>query len=603
MKTQRILRMAAVLCTALFMTMACSDPLEGIMVKPRTPAAPELEAGVGTLAVSWEAVDLADSYNLYYAESETRPETPSVSEIANTSWTISGLTNEKTYYVWVQAVNTAGASKISERAEKTLTLAAPVMPVLAIGKGSITVTWEAVDLADSYNLYYSDSGMRPEVPQETGIAGTLWTINGLTNGKTYYVWVQAENAGGKLAVSGMAQIKLGLAAPANPVLSPGKGSITVSWEAVELADSYSLYYADSETRPETPQKTGIADTSWTIGSGLTNGKTYYVWVQAENTGGKSAASAVAQVKLGPDAPAEFTLSPGKGSIIASWEAVEFADSYNLYYADSETRPETPQKIGIAGTSWTIDGLANEKTYYVWVQAVNTAGGSTISERAEQTLSLEAPPEPVLTPGNGSITVKWDAVDLAGSYNLYYSTGTTPPETPSVLGIAGTSWTINGLTNATTYYIWVQAENSGGKSAVSGIAQVELGPDTPEGPTDEPEPPPEAVSAPATPVGLTATGRIQFRLVTGSYSTTSYSIIVSWVASPGATNYKVYYATKAGGPYTERVLASDTSVRLTVSSSSTDQYIKVSALNSAGESPLSAYQRVTSWTSSGQSTIR
>jgi fibronectin type 3 domain-containing protein len=211
------------------------------MVKPPTPGAPALKTGIGTLTASWEAVDFADSYNLYYAESRTRPETPSVPEIAGTSYTISGLTNEKTYYVWVQAVNTAGGSAISERAEKTLTLAAPSTPVLTPGNGSIAVSWEAVAFADSYNLYYAESGTRSETPSVSPISGTSWTINSLTNGTTYYVWVQAVNSGGLSAVSGMAQIKLDLAAPAKPPLSPDNGSITVSWQAVALAESYNLY--------------------------------------------------------------------------------------------------------------------------------------------------------------------------------------------------------------------------------------------------------------------------------------------------------------------------------------------------------------------------
>jgi archaellum component FlaG (FlaF/FlaG flagellin family) len=128
------------------------------------------------------------------------------------------------------------------------------------------------------------------------------------------------------------------------------------------------------------------------------------------------------------------------------------------------------------------------------------------------------------------------------------------------------------------------------------------PEEPESP-EEPEAPVPEVSVPGTPAGLTATGRTQFRPVTGYYSTTSYTIIVSWAEVPGATNYKVYYATSARGPYTGKVLTESTSARISVSSSSTDQYIKVSAVNSAGESPLSAYQQVTSWTSSGQSTYR
>jgi hypothetical protein len=40
MKAKKRLRAAeAVLCAALFMTAACSEPLEGVMLKPWTPGA------------------------------------------------------------------------------------------------------------------------------------------------------------------------------------------------------------------------------------------------------------------------------------------------------------------------------------------------------------------------------------------------------------------------------------------------------------------------------------------------------------------------------------------------------------------------------------
>jgi fibronectin type 3 domain-containing protein len=471
MKTQRSLRVAAaVLYTALPMTAACSDPLEGVMVKPPTPGAPALKAGIGTLTASWEAVDVADSYNLYYADSEIPPETPQKAGITDTSWTISGLTNEKTYYVWVQAVNTAGRSAISERAEKTLTLEAPSAPVLTPGKGNITVSWQAADLADSYNLYYAESGTLPETPSVTLISETSYTISGLTNEKTYYVWVQAVNSGGLSAVSGMAQIKLDLAAPAKPTLSPGNGSIAVSWQAVALADSYNLYYAESGTRPESPTVSPISETSWTI-SGLTNGTPYYVWVQAVNSGGLSVVSGMAQIKVDLPAPAKPALSPDNGSITVSWEAVDTADSYNLYYAESGTRPESPMVSPISGTSWTINSLTNGTTYYVWVQAVNSGGVSAVSGMAQIKLDLAAPAKPTLSPDNGSITVSWQAVDTADSYNLYYAESGTRPETPTVSSISGTSWTISSLTNGTIYYVWVQAVNSGGVSAVSPVSSA------------------------------------------------------------------------------------------------------------------------------------
>jgi hypothetical protein len=159
----------------------------------------------------------------------------------------------------------------------------------------------------------------------------------LTNGTTYYVWVQAENPGAKSAVSGIAQITLNLDAPAKPTLSPGNGSITVSWGAVALADSYNLYYSTSGTRPETPSVSPISGASYTI-SGLTNGTTYYVWVQAVNGGGPSAAS-----PLSSATPHQEIQKPAIGTELSAgqWKADTIKDtSQTKYYYFAVTNGQT-----------------------------------------------------------------------------------------------------------------------------------------------------------------------------------------------------------------------------------------------------------------------
>ena len=151
--------------------------------------------------------------------------------------------------------------------------------------------------------------------------------------------------------------------------------------------------------------------------------------------------------------------------------MNLAETYNLYYSANAARPEAPSVPGINGTSWTISGLSNGTTYYVWAQAENSGGKSAVSGIAQINLVLNAPAKPTLIPGNGSLAVRWTAVDLADTYNLYYSTGAVLPETPSVSPVSGTSYTITGLTNGTTYHIWVQAVNAGGPSAASPLSSA------------------------------------------------------------------------------------------------------------------------------------
>jgi hypothetical protein len=81
----------------------------------------------------------------------------------------------------------------------------------------------------------------------------------------------------------------------------------------------------------------------------------------------------------------------------------------------------------------------------------------------------APGTPTVTAGNASLTVTWLSVSNRKSYSVYYSTSTTVPSTAAKSGITSTSTTLTGLTNGQTYYVWVQAVNSAGSSALSGWA--------------------------------------------------------------------------------------------------------------------------------------
>ncbi|MDR2095242.1 MAG: fibronectin type III domain-containing protein [Treponema sp.] len=187
---------------------ACSVPLEGPGVKPITPAAPVLTAGSGSLTAGWNEDAMVESYNLYCSTTETPPAQPAQSDITGVSATITGLTNDTTYYVWLQAVNRLGTSSLSGMAQKKLSLEAPDNVSLTVENGTLTVNWNASDLADSYNVYCSIAETPPGQPVQSGITETSATITGLTIRTVYYVWIEAVNKGGKSPLSVPQSIKM-----------------------------------------------------------------------------------------------------------------------------------------------------------------------------------------------------------------------------------------------------------------------------------------------------------------------------------------------------------------------------------------------------------
>jgi fibronectin type 3 domain-containing protein len=92
-----------------------------------------------------------------------------------------------------------------------------------------------------------------------------------------------------------------------------------------------------------------------------------------------------------------------------------------------------------------------------------------------TIGGSAPPPPLAptlqtpTPGDTKVDLSWTASSGATGYNVYRSTSSGTEVGPPVNGnvpISGTTFSDTGLTNGTTYFYVVTAENGGGESPYS-----------------------------------------------------------------------------------------------------------------------------------------
>jgi hypothetical protein len=72
-------------------------------------------------------------------------------------------------------------------------------------------------------------------------------------------------------------------------------------------------------------------------------------------------------------------------------------------------------------------------------------------------------------GDGQVFVYWDAVPDAASYEVWYGTENNSASAAKFQDVSGTNVYITGLTNSTTYYVWLKAKNEAGTSGFSGAA--------------------------------------------------------------------------------------------------------------------------------------
>jgi hypothetical protein len=161
-------------------------------------------------------------------------------------------------------------------------------------------------------------------------------------------------------------------------------------------------------------------------------------------------------------------------LTVTWGAVTDAASYEVYYAADATAPGADAAaittgVTISGTTATITGLDNGTSYNVYVRAVNAGGKSDWSEAKAGTPVVGTPVNITLLPGNsGELTVSWDAVTDATSYEVFYNTtGTAPTGSANATVTApNATETLNPLTDGTVYYVWVRAKDSASTGAYS-----------------------------------------------------------------------------------------------------------------------------------------
>ncbi|MBM2811523.1 MAG: S-layer protein [Chloroflexi bacterium] len=173
-----------------------------------------------TATLAWNAATAVGltGYTVYQGATAAGPFTVSAvtpaPTAASTGTTVTGLTANTTYFFYVVALITGGASLPSTIISTTIPPAAPTMNAPTAGASpTINLSWTVVTGAATYNVYRSPTGVAGTflaVGACTGIAATVCASSaGQVAATTYFFQVKAVGSGGE----GDASNTVSLAAP------------------------------------------------------------------------------------------------------------------------------------------------------------------------------------------------------------------------------------------------------------------------------------------------------------------------------------------------------------------------------------------------------
>lgn len=401
---------------------------------------------------------------------------------------ISGLVNGQAYRVYVRGVNSAGAGPWSNASNLFTPRTAPSAPtgVSALaGNASATVTATIDDTGGSplTRIDFALDDTNSVFGSTTNVTSP-YPLTGLTNGRTYRVYVRAANAAGDgpWSVASNSFTPMDPPPPQYPPYAPTLDSVTAGngrvavrwtrayWESTPPVSEYRVYTTGGRLVCTVPA-TWMSWYGCTV-AGLVNGTKYDFWVVSVNGVGESEPSrtlSATPIAEAPLAPNFTSLVGGHRQATATWysPASDGGSSITEYrvYASSVGQVCTVPAAEGPPYSCTITGLTNYVSYSMWIKAVNRVGLSPESRRLSVIPAPLRPGPPRDLTGRSGISeieVSWEPPADEGTFPVEsYQVWLEPGGASCTVAAPRTSCTMTKVVPGESYRTRVRAWSKAG----------------------------------------------------------------------------------------------------------------------------------------------
>jgi hypothetical protein len=426
-----------------------------------------------------------------------------------TSYTFSNLVDGVTYYFRARAVDFSGFDSGWSSTYRLTTMDAspPSIPVIEQEPLYTSGTSNVVDWADStdagvglsyYQIQRATAPAFSGASTDTSVSST-YTFNDLASGTTYYYRVRAVDSYGYSSEWSVPQMSTQDAdAPSVPVLmaeplySPGTSNVFNWHPSSDVGVGVWRYQVQVATDPSFSGGSMILS-AYTVAtsievSSLTDGRTYYCRVRAQDMFGKQSGWSESQMSIqdnmGPSVAglqAIPTYSP-EGPVRLEWlGATDAGVGTGWYYVqwsmNGSFTPVEDWKDHIVGSGFEISGLADNTTWYFRVCAVDMFTNRGEYEVVNTTIDGDPPEAPVIdaeptyTMGTEN-TLSWQpsADELSGVDHYVLEVFATSAGTGLVfMDVTNmTHMTIPNLADGGMYYYRVTAVDMAGNTNASAL---------------------------------------------------------------------------------------------------------------------------------------
>ena len=280
--------------------------------------------------------------------------------------------------------------------------AAPEITANSAANGA-ELNWEAVDAAESYDVYAGEAGGQMSCIGTTTDPGYTDTTIRPGDKRSYQVRaVRTNNKGQKVeARSNTVNVSMPLADP-QLMITPGTyDSVTLMWNAVDGADCYELYRStegDSDF-----SRVLLTSERGTVDKGLVTGAEYTYYVVAVNSisGIRSGQSPHVSTSTSFEGRPKITQVVNTGSgYELTWTAVPGANNgYEIWRGKGESGARSLLAEVDEGTTKFKDGSADSYASYNYLVKPRRLSGSKLFYGGDSNVAIgkALPPKPVVTP--------------------------------------------------------------------------------------------------------------------------------------------------------------------------------------------------------------